>query len=69
MTERNQLQHVCRWNERLSAENRRLRNELRRLCRSNRDLEQANADLGVQLDAADALLGAAIDGLANAGGR
>ncbi len=61
MTDRDQLRNVCCWNARLSAENRRLRNELRWLSRSNGDLEQANAELGVQLSATDALLGSAMD--------
>ncbi|MGN6373691.1 MAG: hypothetical protein ACTHM1_12030 [Solirubrobacteraceae bacterium] len=61
MIERNQLELVCRWNSRLSAENRRLRNEIRRLSQANRELMQGNAELGGQLEAADTLLGAAID--------
>jgi hypothetical protein len=63
MTERDHLQHVCRWNTRLSADNRRLRSELRRLSRSNRELVQAHAELGTQLEASDTFLRAALDEL------
>lgn len=61
MTERNRLQHLGRQNGRLAAENRRLRNELQRHAGRIRELEEAKADLGAELEACDALLGAAMD--------
>lgn len=68
MSERDQLRHVCRWNQHLTVENRRLRREMRQLLRRVRELEDAVAKGGVQQVATDALLGAAMDELL-AGGR
>ena len=39
----------------------RLRREVRRLSQRNRELQQANAELVVEQDAAETLLGVAID--------
>jgi hypothetical protein len=61
MTERQQLRQVCGWNRQLAGENRSLRAEL---CRAKTEVEKlniANANLWVERDAADALLGAAMD--------
>jgi hypothetical protein len=69
MSERNQLRHLCRWNQHLTAENRRLRRELRRLSGRYRELEQTVAEVGVQQEATDIFLGAAMDELGSAGGH
>jgi hypothetical protein len=69
MSERDQLRHLCRWNQHLTAENRRLRRELRQLSGRSRELEQTATEVGVQQEATDIFLGAAMDGLAGAGGR
>lgn len=61
MSERDQLREVCRWNRELDGENRRLREEVQRLRFEVRDLEAANAELHVQAEATDVLLGAAMD--------
>lgn len=61
MTEFEQLRRVCRWNRDLASENARLRLGLCRKDQVCRELERANADLRVERDAADALLGSAMD--------
>jgi hypothetical protein len=61
VSERDQLREVCRWNRELDGENRRLREEVQRLRFGVRDLEATNAELHVEAEAADALLGAAMD--------
>jgi cell shape-determining protein MreC len=68
MTEHDQPQHVHRQNGRLAADNQRLRNELRRhagrileLEQAASELQQVKADLGVELEACDVLLGVAMD--------
>lgn len=61
MTEFEQLRHVCRWNRDLASENARLRRELWCKDQACRKLEHANADLQVERDATDALLGSAMD--------
>ena len=61
MSERDQLREVCRWNRQLDGENRRLREEVQRLRYEVRELEATNADLRIEAEAADALLGAAMD--------
>lgn len=69
MSERDQLRHVCRWNQHLTGENRRLRRELRQLSGRCRELEQTAAEVGVQQQATDIFLGEAVDELLAAGGR
>ncbi len=61
MTDREQLQNVCRWNRELVRENSRLREGLSCVNRDRDELSDANANLRVELSAADALLGTAID--------
>lgn len=61
MTGRDQLQRVCRWNQQLSRENRRLQQQLRQAQQELAELEAANAELRVEAEATDALLGAAMD--------
>lgn len=63
MTEREQLQNVCRWNRELVRENSRLHEELSCLRRDWDELSDANANLQLERDAADALLGEAMDHL------
>ena len=53
-----QLRAVCRWNRKLSCENAYLRNQITRL---NRELANANAELRVERDSTDILLGEAMD--------
>jgi hypothetical protein len=63
MTERQQLRQVCGWNRQLAGENCSLRAEL---CRAKTEIEElkvANANLWVERDAADLLLGEAMDRL------
>lgn len=62
MTERDQLQRICRWNRQLSRENRRLREQLRQACEQVTELEAVNSELRVEAEATDVLLGAAMDG-------
>jgi hypothetical protein len=62
VTERDQLQRICRWNQQLSRENRRLRQQLRRACERVTELEAVNCELRVEAEATDVLLGAAMDG-------
>jgi hypothetical protein len=61
MTDREQLQNVCRWNRELVRENSRLHEELSCVNRDRDELSDANANLRVELRAADGLLGAAMD--------
>jgi hypothetical protein len=61
MTEFEQLRRVCQWNHDLARENARLRLGLCRKNQACRELERANADLRVERDASDALLGSAMD--------
>jgi hypothetical protein len=61
MTPREQLRQVCRWNRQLDGENKRLREEVQRLRYEVRELEAANAELRIEAEAADVLLGAAMD--------
>lgn len=61
MTERQQLRRVCGWNRQLAGENSRLHEEL---CRGEQECDElrvANANLRVERDAADVLLGEAMD--------
>lgn len=70
MSDRDQLRHVCRWNQHLASANRRLRREMTQLLRRVRELEDAVAKGGVQQEATDIFLGAAMDELlASGGGR
>jgi len=61
MTEREQIRRVCRWNSTLARENARLRDELRRKHQECCELSDTNANLRVEQDATDVLLGAAMD--------
>jgi hypothetical protein len=69
MTERDQLRQVCEWNRTIAHENARLRDELHREHHACRELGSANANLRVELDACDGLLGAAMDRLLDASER
>ena len=69
MNEIEQLLCVCRWNRDLARENARPRGELRRKGRECLELSRANANLRVQRDAADVLLGSAMDQLLADSGR
>jgi hypothetical protein len=68
MTERDQMVLVCRRNRDLDQENGQLRDEVARLKRELRELESANANLCVERDATDHLLGVAMDELPGGGG-
>jgi hypothetical protein len=59
--EREQLHRVCRWNRDLAAENAALREALRRWEQECRELREANANLRIERDTADVLLGESID--------
>ncbi len=61
MTEREQFHRVCQWNRELIRENSRLREDLGRVAQEGDGLRAANAELRVERDAADLLLGAAMD--------
>jgi hypothetical protein len=63
MTEREQILRFGRQNRDLTRENGRLRDELRRMDQECRELVDANANLRVERDAADVLLGEAMDEL------
>jgi hypothetical protein len=63
MTEREQILRLGRQNRDLSRENGRLRHELRRTDQECCELVDANANLRVERDATDVLLGAAMDEL------
>lgn len=69
MTEREQLLTVCRRNRLLASENASLQAELRHAIQECRELDAANADLRVERDAADVLLGEAMDRLVGGGAR
>ncbi len=69
MTEREQLLRACRQNRDLTRENGRLRDELRRTGRECRELVEANANLRVELEAADVVLGEAMDAALARGDR
>jgi len=56
MTEQQQLRRVCGWNRQLSRENGNLRAELHRARLEIERLEAANAELGVQAEAAECFL-------------
>lgn len=61
MTDREQLGNVCRWNRELVRENARLHGDLSCLRRERDEALAANANLRVERDAADVLVGAAMD--------
>jgi hypothetical protein len=61
MTEREQMQRVCQWNRELVGENSRLHEEMVHLRKGWDELHDANENLRVERDAADVLLGAAMD--------
>jgi hypothetical protein len=65
MIEPAQLRRLCQWNRELVRENSRLRDEQRRKDRQIGELEEANAEIAVERDAADALLGTALDQMAS----
>jgi hypothetical protein len=52
---------ICRWNRELVRENSRLHAALRRVEWERGELSDVNVNLRVEIDAADALLGAAMD--------
>lgn len=56
-----QLRRVCQWNRDLASENALLRRELCRKDQALHELNRVNVDLRVERDAADALLGSAMD--------
>ena len=61
MTEHEQLQRVCQWNRELVRANSHLKEELRHVVHESSALREANANLRVERDATDELLGAAMD--------
>jgi hypothetical protein len=61
MIEPVQLRRLCQWNRELVRENSRLHDELRCKDQQIGELEEANAEIAVERDAADALLGTALD--------
>lgn len=61
MTEREQMQQICQWNRELVGENSRLHQEMVRLRQQRDELHNVNENLLVEHDAADVLLGAAMD--------
>ena len=67
MSERDQLLHVCEQNRELARETGRLRDELRRLEQECRDLADANANLRVEVETADVIVGSAMDELLSRG--
>jgi cell division protein FtsB len=67
MTEREQLENLCRWNRELASDNNQLHTELSQLRQERRELSQANANLRVERDATDELLGVAMDEALSAG--
>jgi len=69
MTEREQIRRVSRWNRDLARENARLRAEAAHLNGKVRELESTNANLLVERDATDHLLGVAMDDLLGGGGE
>lgn len=69
MTEREQLRNLARWNRELVRENSRLHEALARADQECGGLAVANANLCTERDAADVLLGAAMDRLLEGSGR
>jgi hypothetical protein len=67
MTDRHRLHQSCRENRQLIRENSALRAELHRARQEAAELEAANANLRVERDAADVLLGEAMDEALGAG--
>jgi cell division septum initiation protein DivIVA len=67
VTERDQMVLVCRRNRDLDQENRQLRNEVARLDREVAELQIANANLCIERDTTDHLLGVAMDELREGG--
>jgi hypothetical protein len=61
MTEREQHHQLARWNRELVRETSRLQEELRRAELESAELRVANANVRVERDAADVLLGEAMD--------
>lgn len=61
LTEPGQLQQVCRWNRQLGSENVQLIERLSCARDEIRELEIDHANLRVERDAADVLVGAAMD--------
>jgi hypothetical protein len=69
MIERDQLQRLRRWSQELTRENTQLREELDRAAQQCTELSDANVNLRVERDAADVLLGEAIDRLLSGSGQ
>lgn len=69
MTERDQMVLVCRRNRDLNQENVQLRDEVARLEREVAELQSANANLCIERDTTDHLLGVAMDDLLGGGGE
>lgn len=63
MTERQRLRQACTENGRLERENRQLRAEVQLAGEQIAELEAAHFNVCTERDAADALLGAAMDEL------
>jgi hypothetical protein len=61
MTDREQLALYRGWNRELVRENSRLQEKLALVSQENEELIDSNANLRVERDAADVLLGAVID--------
>jgi hypothetical protein len=61
MTDHQHLKQVCGWNRQLARQNAALRAELHRVRLDVEQLEAANGELRVERDAADVLLGEAMD--------
>jgi hypothetical protein len=68
MTEYEQLRQLCRRNRDLAHENERIRAELCDKAHQISELEEVNANLCVERDATDYLLGVAMDELPGGGG-
>lgn len=67
MTERQQRRQACTENEWLSRENHKLRADVLRADERIAELEIAHSNVLVERDAADVLLGAAMDKLNESG--
>jgi hypothetical protein len=63
MTEHDRIVLVCRRNRDLHQENGQLRDEVAHLQREVAELQSANANLRIERDATDHLLGVAMDDL------
>ncbi len=63
MTGQDQFERLIRWNREMAAQNRCLQKQLRRAERESAQLRTANADIRVERDATDVLLGEAMDRL------